>query len=93
MNRDDAYALLARVLREIAPEVDLSTVDWHVSLQEELDLDSMDFLNVMTAVHDETGIEVPERDYAKVSSIEGFVDYVVAAAATSAGTSAAAGRT
>jgi acyl carrier protein len=36
----------------------------------------MDFLNLVTALHDETGIEVPERDYARLSSIEGFVGYV-----------------
>jgi acyl carrier protein len=39
----------------------------------------MDLLNLVTALHDETGIEVPERDYARLSSIEGFVGYVTSA--------------
>jgi acyl carrier protein len=72
----DARALLAKLLRRIAPEADLDEVDPEAQLQEELDLDSMDFLNLVTALHEETGIDVPERDYPSLSSISGFVAYV-----------------
>ena len=44
-----------------------------------MDLDSMDFLNLVTALHEETGIDVPERDYPQLSTLAGFVSYVVAA--------------
>ncbi len=80
MNSSDAHALLTRLLREIAPEVDLAGADPHAPLQELFDLDSMDFLNLVTALHDETGIDVPERDYPKLASVDGFVGYVTAAA-------------
>lgn len=79
MSPDEARALLARLLREIAPEADLSLVDPREPLQAELDLDSMDFLNLVTALHDEAGIDVPERDYPRLSSLDGFVAYVAAA--------------
>jgi acyl carrier protein len=79
---DDARALLARLLRTIAPEVDLAGADPHASLQDELDLDSMDFLHLVTALHNETGIDVPERDYPQLSTIDGFVDYVARATAS-----------
>lgn len=75
---DDARELLARLLHTIAPEVDLADADPHASLQDELDLDSMDFLNLVTALHQETGIEVPERDYPQLATIDGFVAYVAA---------------
>jgi acyl carrier protein len=39
----------------------------------------MDFLSVVTALCDETGIDVPERDYPLIASIDGFVGYVTAA--------------
>jgi acyl carrier protein len=39
----------------------------------------MDFLNLVTALHEETGIDVPERDYPLVATIDGFVTYVAAA--------------
>ena len=76
MNPDEARALLARLLHEIAPESDLSSVDPDALLQDELDLDSMDFLNLVTALHDETGIDVPERDYPQLATITGFISYV-----------------
>ena len=81
MTRDDARTLLARLLRTIAPEVDLDTIDPTTPLQEEAELDSMDFLNLVGALYDETGIDVPERDYPLVATIDGFVDYVTAAGA------------
>jgi acyl carrier protein len=79
VNADDARTLLARLLRGIAPEVDLADADPHALLQEALDLDSMDFLNLVTALHDERGIEVPERDYPRLATLDGFIAYVTAA--------------
>jgi acyl carrier protein len=76
VNADDARALLARLLHRIAPEADLSGAAPDGLLQEELDLDSMDFLNLLTALHDETGIDVPERDYSRLETIAGFIAYV-----------------
>ena len=79
MNADEARTLLSRLLLGIAPEVDLADADPHALLQEALDLDSMDFLNLVTALQNETGIDVPERDYPRLATIEGFVAYITAA--------------
>jgi acyl carrier protein len=78
VNDTEARTLLTTLLHRIAPEVDLADVDPAAPLQEEIDLDSMDFLNLMTALHDSAGIDVPERDYPLVSTVDGFVDYVTA---------------
>ncbi len=74
----EARALLARLLRGIAPEIDLDEIDSAASLTEAAELDSMDFLNLVNALYDETGIDVPERDYPRISTIDGFVDYITA---------------
>ena len=50
MTNDDATAIITTALRGIAPEADLATVDPHEPFQDELDLDSMDFLNLMVAI-------------------------------------------
>ncbi|HEY8524430.1 MAG TPA: phosphopantetheine-binding protein [Acidimicrobiales bacterium] len=71
-----AHALLARLLAGVAPEVDLDAVDPTASFTEEARLDSLDFLNLMNALRDEAGIDVPERDYPLLQTVEGFVDYV-----------------
>jgi acyl carrier protein len=81
VNPDETRALLARLLRGVAPEVDLDQVDSSAALQEEAELDSMDFLNLVTALYEQTGIEVPERDYPLIATVDGFVTYVTAASA------------
>lgn len=77
---DDPRTLLAQLLRRIAPEVDLDEVDPDAPLQESMDLDSMDFLNLVTALHETTGIDVPERDYPALGTVTGFIAYVSRAA-------------
>jgi acyl carrier protein len=81
MTPDDARALLARLFHGVAPEIDLDQIDPAEALQEAAELDSMDFLNLVTALYDETGIDVPERDYPLIATIDGFVAYVTAASA------------
>jgi len=78
LSEDEVRDLLARLLAEIAPEVDLADADQDGQLQEELGLDSMDFLNLMIGIHRETGIEVPERDYPALSSVDGALRYLTA---------------
>jgi acyl carrier protein len=76
---EDPYALLVRLLHRIAPEVDLDGVDRAAPLQDAAALDSMDFLALMSALYAETAIDVPERDYPLVASVDGFVAYIGAA--------------
>lgn len=79
MTHDEARVLFRALLRRVAPEVDLDTVDASAPLQEGMDLDSMDFLNLVTAVREQAGIDIPERDYPSVSTVAGFVTYLAAA--------------
>ena len=76
MNRDEARTLVAEVLAGIAPEVDLADIGPGESMQEALDLDSIDFLNLMTGLHERTGLEIPERDYPQLASLDGCVTYL-----------------
>jgi acyl carrier protein len=84
MTPDDARALLARLFHGVAPEIDLDQIDPAEALQEAAELDSMDFLNLVNALYDETGIDVPEHDYPRIATIDGFVAYVAAASPTEA---------
>lgn len=70
--RETALAVLGR----IAPEADLDHLDPTGSIQEELDLDSFDFLQFIEGLHEELGVEIPERDYPKVASLDGCVRYL-----------------
>lgn len=81
MTTDEAQQLIRSVLRQVAPEADLDEVGPGQTLQEALDLDSIDFLNLVTGLHEATGIEIPERDYPRLSTLDGCVEYLTAAAA------------
>jgi acyl carrier protein len=73
---------LGKIVREelnnIAPEIDLATVDPAADLREAIDIDSMDFLNLVTALHQRTGIDIPEIDYPKLVTLSGMVAYLEA---------------
>jgi len=73
-------AVVIRALTEVAPDIDPATIDPGTDLAEQLDIDSMDFLNVVVAIHEQTGIEIPERDYPKLSTLNDAVEYLAAAA-------------
>lgn len=73
---DGARSLLARLLADIAPEVDLADARPERDLQEELGLDSMDFLNLMVAIYQQTGYEIPERDYPQLATLDGAIGYL-----------------
>jgi acyl carrier protein len=75
---DDLRATCVGLLQDVAPEIDPGSIDGAEPLQEQLDLDSMDLLTFYTAVHDETGVDIPEADYARVASLDDLVAYVAA---------------
>jgi len=76
MNLPDVRAVVREELGNIAPEVDLATVGSTADLREALDIDSMDFLNFITAIHHRLGVNVPELDYPKLVTLDGAVKYL-----------------
>ena len=84
MSPDARTAVLA-ALADVAPDADPAALDGAAPLQEALDLDSMDFLDLLTAIAEATGVEVPERDYAQVRTLDGLVGYVASHAAPTPG--------
>ena len=76
MNQVEAKTLVLDVLSGIAPEADLVRLRGKAELREELDLDSMDFLNLIAALHERTKIDIPEADYPKLFTSDGVVAYL-----------------
>ena len=79
MKPDDIRRVVLEELSNIAPETDPSGIDPGADLCEALDIDSMDFLNLITALHKRLGVSIPEADYPKLFTIDDAVDYLVAA--------------
>lgn len=60
---------------EIAPDIDENDIIPDKNIQRSLEIDSFDFLKILTALNDVLGVEVPERDYAKVDTLEHMTQY------------------
>jgi acyl carrier protein len=69
-------AAVLGALRRVAPEADPQQLDPARSLREQLDLDSIDFMRFLVALHKDVGVDVPESAYAEVASIDGCVAYL-----------------
>jgi acyl carrier protein len=76
MQHDELTSLVVAALRRIAPEVDADGLDPDVELRDQIDFDSMDFLNFVDELHEATGIEVPERDYPRIATVAGCARYL-----------------
>jgi len=64
-------------LRGIAPEADLQHVPPDANLREALDIDSFDFLNFLIGLHTRLGVEIPESDYGKLSTLSELIRYLL----------------
>ena len=76
MNNQDLRALVADILADIAPEADLDSVGDAEDLRQTLDLDSMDFLNLVIGLHERTGRDIPEADYPELFTLAGMARYL-----------------
>ncbi len=76
MNDIDISKVLQEELNNIAPEIDMSGIDPAADLREAMDIDSMDFLNLITALHRRLGVDIPEIDYPKLVTLDGATTYL-----------------
>ena len=74
MTQEEIKAAVLRILGEIAPEADLSRLKPDVSFRDQLDIDSMDFLNFVIALDEELHVGIPETEYAKLSTLNGCIE-------------------
>lgn len=76
MDSRELKKLILEELSNIAPEVEEDDVPDNEDMREALDLDSMDFLNLVIAVSKRTQIAIPEADYAKVLTLNNLINYL-----------------
>ena len=78
MNPEQVRATVLEVLSQIAPEADPAAIDPRVNLRDQLDIDSMDFLNFLIALDKQMHVDIPERDYGQLSTLDACVEYLLA---------------
>jgi acyl carrier protein len=78
MSEKDVRAAVLEVLKSIAPELEEAELRPERLLRDQIDLDSMDWLNVIVALHERLQVEIPEADYAKLTTLDAVVAYLCA---------------
>lgn len=78
MTGQDLRKIVLAALAGVAPELDEANLAPDISFRDQLDINSMDFLNYVIALHEALEIDIPERDYPRVSSVDGAVAYLSA---------------
>lgn len=78
MTPAEARSAIAEALAAIAPEAELETLTGREDLREALDLDSMDFLNLVVALSERCARPIPEADQPRLHTLQGAIDYLVA---------------
>ena len=76
MSADEIRQGVLRVLGEIAPEADLAALRQDVPLRDQLDIDSMDFLNLAIGIGEELETDIPESAYDELQSVDEIVAFV-----------------
>lgn len=78
MKEAELRALILETLGDVAPELDVSTIDGATDLRNDLDLDSMDFLNFVIGLSARSRVEIAEADYPELVTVDGCVAFLAA---------------
>ena len=76
MKRQQLMASVMTTLRSIAPEVNESELVADQPLRDQVDIDSMDWLNFLIGLHDRLKVDIPESDYIQLRTLNDLVDYL-----------------
>ena len=76
MDKEKVKQIVLDIIAEIAPDEDLTDVKPEIRLRDQLDLDSMDFLDIVMELRKQHGIEVPEAEYRQLESLDSSAEYL-----------------
>jgi acyl carrier protein len=82
VNATQTRDLVLDVIDTVAPGATSGELDPRRRMRDEMDLDSLDFLRIVQAIHDRTGVDIPESDYGTVETLDSLVDYVAVRSAS-----------
>ena len=76
MNNQQVKDIVLDIIATVAPDADLSDLKHDVRLRDQLDMDSMDFLDIVMELRKRYKIEVPKEDYAQLASVDSCASYL-----------------
>ncbi|MCJ7575267.1 MAG: acyl carrier protein [Dehalococcoidia bacterium] len=76
MTKEQIKATVLEIIAQIIPDEDLSNLKGDIPIREQVELDSMDFLDIIMELRKRYGIEVPENDYVQLATLDGSAAYL-----------------
>ena len=76
MTKDETKQVVLEIIADIAPDEDVSNLKSDVRLRDQMQLDSMDFLDIVMELRKRHNIEVPEADYIQLASLDSCAEYL-----------------
>lgn len=77
MTKDETKQVVLDIIADIAPDEDISNLKGDIRLRDQMQLDSMDFLDIVMELRKRHNIEVPEADYPNLATLDGCADYLM----------------
>ncbi len=76
MNREEIILAIKDIIATIAPDEDVQSLATDVRLRDQIELDSMDFLDIVMELRKRYGVQVPEEEYKELATLDGCVTYL-----------------
>ena len=76
MNKEEIKSIIINIIADIIPDEDCSNLNDEKALREQLDLDSMDFLDIVMEIRRKYSIDIPEEDYPQLASLNSCANYL-----------------
>lgn len=76
MNREEIKDVVLEIIEDIDEDADLETIKPDLALRDQLDLDSMDFLDIVMELRKRYKLQIPEADYPNLATLDSCVNYL-----------------
>jgi acyl carrier protein len=76
MTTEEITQSVLAALTDVAPEVEPASIRTDLNLRDQTDLDSMDSLNFLIAVHEQLNVDISEADWARLLTIDELVEFI-----------------
>ena len=76
MSRDEIKDVILEIIEDIDEEADLDNLDANAPLRDQLDLDSMDFLDIVMELRKRYKLQIPEEEYPQLATLTSCVNYL-----------------
>ncbi|WP_028317733.1 acyl carrier protein [Desulfobulbus elongatus] len=76
MSRDEIKDVLLEIIADIDEEADFASLDADAPLRDQLDLDSMDFLDIVMELRKRYKLQIPEDEYPQLATLTSCVNYL-----------------